>query len=227
MHRPQRRTAATIGRARRTTAVALASVVGAMSVLLSSQPAQACDCPEPDPPEQAAEDAAAVFAGEVVATTTRGDNPADEDLIADVEVDDVWQGDVHERVEVSTPADQGLCGTDLEDGVAYLLYVRQDGDGDFVTDLCMRTTPLDQAQEDLAALGEPDEPLAGDATEDTTDGTATEGDATEDTTGGTAADGNAAISWFVVGAGVIALIGLASLGGWWWRHRKVRADGPA
>ncbi len=192
---------------RRRVPAVLAPLLAIVAVLATTQPAHACDCPEPAPPEQAAEDAAAVFAGEVVATTTRGDDPAVEDLIADVEVDDVWRGTVHERVEVSTPADQGLCGTDLEDGVSYLLYVRQDGDGGFVTDLCMRTTPLDQAQADLDALGEPDAPLAGDATDDASGGT----EATADGEG---------VGWLVVATGAIAVTGLALLARWWWHRRS-------
>lgn len=190
----------------RAVAMTLVSLLAIAGVFATNQPAHACDCPEPDPPEQAAKDAAAVFAGEVVATTTRGDEPAVADLVSDVEVDEVWRGDVHERVEVATPADQGLCGTDLEDGVSYLFYVRENDGGDFVTDLCMRTTPLEQAQDDLAALDAPDAPLDGDATTDVEGGSEP------------ASDGDG-IGGVVIATAGIAVAALSVLAGRWWRRR--------
>lgn len=141
-------------------ASAVVLIVAALWVALVPQPALACDCAEPPPPEQAMAEADAVFAGEVAETRIVGDELTG-DLIARISVDTVWKGDVAETVEVRTATDTAMCGYHFIPGDRDLVYARQAEDGTYSTHLCTRSAPLERADDDLTALGEGAEPRAG------------------------------------------------------------------
>lgn len=172
---------------------ALATLHGVTSV-------QACDCPEPPPPTDALEDADAVFAGEVTSLREVGDEGPGPWLLARIEVTEVWKGEVHEVVEVRTHAHGATCGYGFEEGRADIVYASIDDEGRFRTNLCARTAPLDQADEDLAALGDGEQPRRGDAVGEVDDGRA---------------------GW-LVGLAAVALAGVLLASGAWARRRGRR-----
>jgi len=54
------------------------------------------------------------------------------------------------EVEIVTGLGGGDCGYAFQSGVDYFVYARKDGRGRLTTNICSRTRPLDQAEEDLA-----------------------------------------------------------------------------
>ena len=83
-----------------------------------------------------------------------------------LEVQRVWKGEVAEVVEVRTATDTAMCGYHFTVGSSDLVYAAQDDDGAFTTYLCGRSAPLGSADEDLAALGEGNDPIAGEQLQD-------------------------------------------------------------
>jgi hypothetical protein len=126
-------------------------ILTALGVVLVPQPALACDCAELPPPDAAMSEADAVFAGEVTETRIVGDELTG-DLIARIAVSDVWKGDVTETVEVRTATDTAMCGYPFQPNKSYLVYANGGAERLRVS-LCSRTRPIEQAEEDLAALG--------------------------------------------------------------------------
>ena len=102
-----------------------------------------------------------MFAGEVVDTRELNGGQPDSEVVARIEVSEVWKGEVHEVVEVRTAADGAMCGVGFEVGREMLVYAGGGDDGAFGTHLCTRTAPLERAEEDLAALGQGGPPLPG------------------------------------------------------------------
>jgi HEAT repeat protein len=72
-----------------------------------------------------------------------------------VEVIQVWKGDIGDTTLVSTARMGASCGYPFSSGRSYLIYARTSRieEADWSTSLCTRTKPLDQAAEDLEALG--------------------------------------------------------------------------
>lgn len=136
--------------ARFRSSTALGVLLAALATLLiAPAPAFACTCDLPAPPQEALEDAGAVFSGEVVATWHE-----DWVLTARFEVDQVWKGEVREMADVTTPLDGAACGYWLEAGHTMLVYANVDEDGALSTNVCTRTVSLERAEEeDLGALG--------------------------------------------------------------------------
>lgn len=142
------------------TALLLGAIAALATVLAPA--ALACDCPEPPTPQEERDRVDVVFSGEVVAVTEPGADvdPPDRELVAEIDVDRVYAGEVQERVEVRTAGDQAMCGYGFETGRAELIYAVED-DGTLTTGLCSRTAPLERAEEDLAALGDGEPPRTG------------------------------------------------------------------
>lgn len=151
-----------IGRGAR--ALVVVATLLAVTALTVDQEARACTCAPPPPPAQELERVDAVFAGQVVEITEVSGGRPETVLVVRMAVDDVWKGDVVEVVEVRTNAQGGTCGYGFRAGRAELVYASVGDDGRFVTSMCDRTAPLDDAHADLAALGEPDEPRPGERT---------------------------------------------------------------
>ena len=141
-----------------------------VSALLASAPehAEACSCIPPPPPAEALQRMGAVFEGRVVSVAPDAERMR---LTARVQVLRRWKGANATEVEVATAGDSAMCGVSLEEGRTYLLYADAGADGTagISVSLCSRTTGIEQAAADLAALGAPlaasppAPPAAGDA----------------------------------------------------------------
>ncbi|MEX2621012.1 MAG: hypothetical protein WD250_12440 [Egibacteraceae bacterium] len=142
----------------RLAALAIITVL-ASTALMYGDAAQACTCAPPPPSEEALAQSGAVFAGEVLDLTVV--NGPDSAVVARMAVTDVWKGEVHEVVEVRTPADGARCGYTFEVGRADLVYSSLGDDGRFVASMCSRTAPVSDAQDDLVALDTSTAPLTG------------------------------------------------------------------
>jgi hypothetical protein len=150
-------------------------LVAAVLLMAPPSPASACSCAPNPPPGEARDQAAAVFAGTVVETRTvaGGGSVAGgpDDLVARVEVEEVFDGEVAATVDVSTSTDDGLCGLGFATGDRWLFYVSDDQEGGFSTHACTRTAALEYAaddwetsgaaERDLEALGASTEPMPG------------------------------------------------------------------
>jgi hypothetical protein len=143
----------------------LASLLVAASVAfvlgLGAQPATACSCPALPAPAEAVEEADAVFAGRVVSEQLveryPGEPGAPRTAAVTFHVDELWKGPVEPRLVVRTHAQESACGYAFERARSHLVYARLDA-GQLTTSLCDRSTPLDQAGQDLAALGPGQDP---------------------------------------------------------------------
>lgn len=146
-------------------ALALAVLTGALLLALP-QPAAACSCVPPPPPAEALEGADAVFSGTVV-SVDNSFRDSDYGRIPQrrvaVELDRVWKGceavegeERPRRVELVTGSGGGDCGYDFQEGERYLVYAHEGSDGTLTTGICSRTANLENATDDLAALGEPE-----------------------------------------------------------------------
>lgn len=150
------------GRRRRARTAVLALATAAAAWVAGSSPASACSCVPPPPPETALTEADAVFTGEVTDISERR-SELGRIHVATIEVDEVFAGDVREVVEVHTPVDSATCGHAFAVGRAELVYGLLDDEGRLQTNLCLRTAPVAEAEADLAALGEGEDPAAGPA----------------------------------------------------------------
>jgi hypothetical protein len=122
------------------------------SLLATASPAVACDFEEPPPPQEALDEATAVFAGEVIEVESVTDDPGGNYLAATFLVHRAWKGIDDSPVVVETHQDEAACGYPFEVGESYLVYAHSEG-SPLTTTLYRRTTPLDLADEDLDALG--------------------------------------------------------------------------
>jgi hypothetical protein len=165
----------TAGRARGRRVALILLLAVAVLLVTPSSGTWACSCAPNPPPEEAREQAAAVFTGTVVETrTVEVSGPVDRhpgDLVARVEVEEVFAGEVSATVDVSTSTDDGLCGLGFAAGDRWLFYVGTPQEGGFSTHDCTRTAALEYARADaetsgaaewdLSVLGASTEPLPG------------------------------------------------------------------
>lgn len=99
------------------------------------------------------EQAASVFEGRVHSIEGPEGSGGAEPLVVTLDVVRTWKGADAERVTVRTPASSAACGYAFEQGRSYLVYTHQVDGAEHVS-LCSRTQPIEQAEEDLAAMGE-------------------------------------------------------------------------
>jgi hypothetical protein len=139
-------------------------VLSGLVYSLSAQMAHACDFEEPPPPDEAMDNATAVFSGEVIDIVEQEDDPDIGFYDVHFQVDRVWKGISDAEVVVETYMDEAICGYPFQESERYLVYAHGPDD-DLITALFHRTTPLDRADEDLATLGEgtPVEEIVGEA----------------------------------------------------------------
>lgn len=116
-----------------------------------SDMAIACSCAPPPPPAQARDAADSVFSGTVLSVT-----PGKNGLDVEIQVDRSWKKARCGTVVVQTPSDSAMCGYGFEVGKSYLIYADMQK-GKLSTNLCSRTRTIEEAGEDLAALGEPEQ----------------------------------------------------------------------
>lgn len=136
------------------------AAVTALLVVVPAAPAVACSCPEASSVAEAREQADAVFTGRVVSqrTATRSERDgAPASVAVTLHVDQVWDGPLRPRLTVYTHAQEPACGYPFDRARHHLVYADLDADR-LTTSLCDRTAPLDQAGDDLAALGEGHDP---------------------------------------------------------------------
>lgn len=105
------------------------------------------------PPEQALEDADAVFEARPF-----GMSHDDQRARYRFEVDRVWKGDVGQSVEISTALHSATCGRSYKIGTQYVIYARRSPSGELTDMLCSRTRATTSAAEDLLVLGAGHEP---------------------------------------------------------------------
>jgi len=123
-------------------ALALISVIAA--------PVSACSCIRPPDAPVALAGSTAVFVGKVTAIARGKDG-----LQVTVEVDRAWKGITAKTVNVSTAENGAACGFGFEMGKSYLIYASGEGkQPKLSTNLCTRTCHIDQAGDDLKAIGE-------------------------------------------------------------------------
>ncbi len=117
-------------------------------ILLAPSSAHACSCIAPGSPTVERDQADAVFAGRVRKVTR-----LDYRYAVEIDVAKSWKGDVAEREIIWTALDSAACGYYFEKDASYLIYAYvSEGDG-LSTNICSRTKTLDDADEDLNALG--------------------------------------------------------------------------
>jgi hypothetical protein len=136
--------------------VALALAALAAAVLVHPpKPAYACSCMMPPAPQEARDQAQAVFSG-----TASDVQPGKDGVLVTFDVARVWKGPDDARLTLATPASSASCGVEFVPGEEYLVYAFAQ-DGELSTNLCTRTAPLANAADDITALGEGAAPATG------------------------------------------------------------------
>lgn len=115
--------------------------------LVYSQAAFACSCAPPPPPAAALRQASAVFAGRVIAISPAAGHRKRVVFRAE----EIWKGASSPFISVSTWTDEAACGNSYSIGERWLVYAN--GGNALTTSLCSRTTQIQNAQQDLQALG--------------------------------------------------------------------------
>lgn len=132
------------------------STVGLFGALpIYSGTASACSCIPPGPPEQELNESDAVFAGSVttiVDSSSGGIVSSARPLYVTFDVTETWKGPNRTTLTVITAASSASCGYPFQNGKQYLVYAYSRNDNLYVS-LCSRTAPLNEAQQDLDALG--------------------------------------------------------------------------
>ncbi len=110
---------------------------------------RACDCAEPKLPE-AMKQSAAIFSG---AVTDIARDEKNDTLTVTLKLDRSWKGEADKTLKVQTGAHGANCGYRFEMGKTYLVYATEETKT-LYTGLCTRTKKIDDAAEDIKALGE-------------------------------------------------------------------------
>jgi hypothetical protein len=131
----------------------LAVLMAAAVPWLLPRAARACSCVMPPPPEQALEDADAVFEARPFSMSNDSQKAR-----YSFEVDRVWKGDVGTRAEISTALHSATCGRTYQIGTQYVVYARRGPSGELSDNLCSRTRAVSSAAEDLQVLGAGQDP---------------------------------------------------------------------
>jgi hypothetical protein len=146
--------------------VMLAVVASAAAVLLTSTPAEPCDCrrlPEPSP--GIGTEATFIFTGRVVEVRERSEHliitretsgetsvrPLERSVV--FQLSRAWRGVTSKTFTVNT--DWSDCMYPFEVGSDYLVFADLANRGRPYTSICYRTTPADRAEPLLKLLGAP------------------------------------------------------------------------
>ncbi|MBD7984383.1 hypothetical protein H9649_07315 [Sporosarcina sp. Sa2YVA2] len=119
--------------------------------------AVACSCIMPPPPDQALNEANAVFSGEVIEITDNMKLINGNGRTVKFKVDESWKGIESGEVAITTGNNEADCGFPFEVGQSYLVYASSNGMYDsksLTTSICNRTVQLANATEDLKVFGE-------------------------------------------------------------------------
>jgi hypothetical protein len=117
-----------------------------LATLLSGASAvEACTCLPPSTPADELERSESVFHGRVLQQT---DGHHEEPRQVSFAVYQIWRGSLDPVQTLITASSVAACGFPFDTGHEYLVYSR-----DGTISSCSRSTPISQADEDLAALG--------------------------------------------------------------------------
>ncbi len=143
-------------------AVAMGWLVIAAALGVVDRDGTRCRCAPKLPVKEALAKADAVFAGTIVEARVLPDSypmtddstGAVDELEVMVEVTNWWKGAAAPQAKVRTIYECCLCGYPFEKDESYLIYVWEDREtpGLYRTSFCLRTKPLDEAQEEMNQL---------------------------------------------------------------------------
>lgn len=128
--------------------------------MLSVRPSitYACSCAMFASPQEALEQSAAVFSGEVVSLEKdiKVIQSSGDPVQVTFKVKSVWKGVAADKITLSTAQSSASCGFEFVEGNSYLVYANGKGgeDGKLQASLCSRTMALSGATEDLVELGQ-------------------------------------------------------------------------
>lgn len=127
------------------------------ALLLAPAEAAACSCIQPAGPVEYARDVDAVFVGKVTATTpTQGAGGLGGTMpgnLVTLAVERTFKGQLDAEVNIATADNSAACGINFgKPGAQWLVYARRDDAGQLHANLCSRTTTLEHAADDIAAL---------------------------------------------------------------------------
>ena len=137
-----------------------------LTVVGTAKPAFACSCSDRQLPE-IVKDSPAVLTGVPVKVTT-GDELAYNDSTVTVNVTRVYKGDVPRKLYVKTSGNGASCGWMPEVGVETAIFLYEEENGDYSTNLCsgnqQLTSQLTERLVKLAGAGKvPESGVLGDA----------------------------------------------------------------
>jgi Tissue inhibitor of metalloproteinase len=147
--------------------IVAASVVAVFS-LAAHRSAAACSCVMPAPPLESMASSAAVFEGTVTGVREPGGEAGYQNIEVTLRIGRRFKGAAADTVTVVTANSSAACGYGFEQGRTYLVYADDGGDGQLSASLCSRTARIEDAAEDLAALGSGSAPGPGPSPEDPT-----------------------------------------------------------
>jgi hypothetical protein len=133
----------------RLVAVSVVAVLG----LAAHREAEACKCMVPPPPEEAMASAAAVFEGTVTEVRQPEGGAAHGRIEVTLRVGRRFKGAGADTVTVTTSTSSASCGYGFEQGRTYLVYAGEGDEGRLSVSLCSRTARIEDAGDDLSALG--------------------------------------------------------------------------
>ncbi|MDZ7611875.1 MAG: hypothetical protein U5L10_03870 [Candidatus Moranbacteria bacterium] len=114
----------------------------------------ACSCVQPASPQESLEQSTAVFAGKVIDVDVPSGlvvSSADPVKVT-FEVSKIWKGPDYKTLVLTTARDEASCGYSFKENEEYIVYAYGEEDT-LSTDICSRTKPLANAEEDLQDLG--------------------------------------------------------------------------
>jgi hypothetical protein len=137
-----------------------------LAVTLNPESAYACSCAS-QTVEEAVSSSDAVFEGRVVEVRKGADSSSVSTRMNTVRLLVVrsWKGVAKEAVTVRTATNEAGCGYPFRANQSYLVYANSSQAG-LQTGLCSRTRPIDEAEEDLDALGMGEVPVSARLTQD-------------------------------------------------------------
>lgn len=130
---------------------------GIAALLPATAPCAAprCSCLAEPQVAEAAGRADAVFSGVALSVTDSTDVDGYPERRVAFRVDAAWKGAPGETVVISTGLGGGDCGYPFRAGREYLVFAEAE-DGALFTGICSLTSPIEEAEAELALLGTPE-----------------------------------------------------------------------
>lgn len=118
----------------------------------------ACSCVQPPAVQQALAEADAVFAGKVMNIIEPKPNvlglmSSADPVTVTFQVSQIWKGISDKQVSITTALSSASCGYSFAEDREYIVYAYQNDAYMLETNICMRTSELTAAAEDLDVLG--------------------------------------------------------------------------